>query len=509
MDKIKILVVEDEVLIAEDLRYCLVGLGYEVLKPVESGELALEVIKSESVQLVLMDILLKGKINGIEAARMIKEKYNIPFIYMTSHSDQVTLEAAKETEPLGYILKPFSENELHGTIELALHKHQMNLKYQESLNQFKYIYENAPLGIYRTTPDGKVLMANPKLLDMFGFNSLEDFQKINLDQYEFHPQYPRDLIKEKIEKEGKLIGWEAVWNRPDGKLIHVRENAIGIRDDQGKIIYYEGTVEDITDKKILNEKIEESEERYRDLVEKACLGIIIYDIEGNIIYSNRQAPELFGYSFEEAKHLNVNDWIHPDDVEMVHDYHRKRMNSERVPAQYEFRGIKQNGEIIYLEVKDGLYKKKNKILGIRTYLWDVTKRKQAEARVEESEARFRMLYEGMPAGYQSLDDDGKIVEVNQKWCKILGYAKKDVLGQHFKNFIPSTCYEKFDRIFNELKEKGQVENTHLELIPKKKTKIPIVVVINGSVTYDINHKVIECHCIFMETTERYSDVIDD
>ncbi len=121
MDKVNILIVEDEVLIAEDLKFCLVGLGYHALKPVESGEAALEVIASESVDLILMDILLKGELDGIQTSRLIRENYTIPIIYMTSHSDQTTLEAAKETEPLGYILKPFSENELHGTIELALY----------------------------------------------------------------------------------------------------------------------------------------------------------------------------------------------------------------------------------------------------------------------------------------------------------------------------------------------------------------------------------------------------
>lgn len=127
----KILIVEDEGIVAKDIKKRLENLGYTVPAIVPSGEEAIRAAK-ENPDLVLMDIVLKGDIDGIKAAEIIRAQFNIPVVYVTAHADNRVLQRAKATEPYGYILKPFEDRELHTTIEMALYKYKMEKKVKES-----------------------------------------------------------------------------------------------------------------------------------------------------------------------------------------------------------------------------------------------------------------------------------------------------------------------------------------------------------------------------------------
>ena len=125
MTKAQIMVVEDEGIVALNVENSLKGLGYEVLDVVASGEEAIEEAERTRPDLVLMDIMLEGDMDGVEAAEQIRERFNIPVIYLTAHADDDTLQRARITEPFGYLLKPFEERELHTTIEIGLYKHKV------------------------------------------------------------------------------------------------------------------------------------------------------------------------------------------------------------------------------------------------------------------------------------------------------------------------------------------------------------------------------------------------
>ena len=132
MNRNQILVVEDERIVADDIKMSLERLGYIVPGIAHSGEEAIKKAKDFSVDLVLMDIVLEGRMDGTEAASTIRSRFNIPVVYLTAHSDETTLGRATATEPFGYILKPFEDKDLQATIEVALYKHRMELKLAES-----------------------------------------------------------------------------------------------------------------------------------------------------------------------------------------------------------------------------------------------------------------------------------------------------------------------------------------------------------------------------------------
>src|SRR5215208_2829516 len=110
------------------------------------------------------------------------------------------------------------------------------------------LLEGLPIGVYRTSPDGRVLMANPSLLRMLGYASLAELSSRDLNQ-EFEPEYLRSEFRQTLERVGEVIGWEATWRRKDGSSFYARESARAVRDGRGAILYFEGTVEDVTSRR--------------------------------------------------------------------------------------------------------------------------------------------------------------------------------------------------------------------------------------------------------------------
>lgn len=138
MDGAKVLVVEDESVVAMDLKDRLVDLGYSVPAFASSGEEAIRRVAKEQPDLVLMDVRLKGKMDGIEAAEVIRARFNIPVVYLTAFADDDTLRRAQVTAPFGYLVKPFEELQLHATIKMALHKHKLERALHESEERLRH-----------------------------------------------------------------------------------------------------------------------------------------------------------------------------------------------------------------------------------------------------------------------------------------------------------------------------------------------------------------------------------
>ena len=144
MSKAKILVVEDEQITAMDMQSRLKTLGYDVPALASSGEEAIQKTAETHPDLVLMDIKLKGDMDGIQAAEQIRNRFNIPVIYLTAYADEDTLQRAKVTEPYSYILKPFQTRELQTNIEVALYKHRMDNKLRENEERYRTLFK----GVY-------------------------------------------------------------------------------------------------------------------------------------------------------------------------------------------------------------------------------------------------------------------------------------------------------------------------------------------------------------------------
>lgn len=163
---------------------------------------------------------------------------------------------------------------------------------RESEEHFRTLYENLTIGVYRTTPEGRVLLANPTLLRMLGYASMDQLSERNLES-DYEPSYSRQAFREWIERHGEIRGLEAAWHRRDGSTIFVRESARLVRHPDGGPKYYEGTVEDITDRKRVEEDLTRTLSLHKATLESTTDGILVVDRGGKITSYNRRFVEMW------------------------------------------------------------------------------------------------------------------------------------------------------------------------------------------------------------------------
>ena len=177
MEKTRILIVEDEGLIARDIEDMVRNAGYEVCAVVGTGEDAIKKAETTHPDLILMDIILRGAMDGVEAAEKIREQFNIPVIYLTAHTDENTLERAKLTEPLGYTLKPVEQKELMTVMEMALYKHQMEIKLRERQGWLSTILQSIGEGVIATERFGNITFMNSVAEKLTGWTQPDSIGK--------------------------------------------------------------------------------------------------------------------------------------------------------------------------------------------------------------------------------------------------------------------------------------------------------------------------------------------
>lgn len=160
MQQVNIMIVEDEKIVAADIRQNLTMLGYLVPSVLASGEEAIKKASEQCPDLVLMDIQLKGKIDGIEAAKIVQTRLNVPVVFITAFADEATIQRAKSTEPYGYIVKPFGKKELQSTIEIALYKYGRERRLKTNEQWLMSVFRNIGEGVVAVDRAGSVCIMN-------------------------------------------------------------------------------------------------------------------------------------------------------------------------------------------------------------------------------------------------------------------------------------------------------------------------------------------------------------
>ena len=220
MPPIRILIVEDENIVAMDLGKRLKRLGYEVPATASSGEQAIQSAGEHRPDLVLMDIVLKGEMDGIQAAEEIHARYDIPVVFLTAYADDKTLQRAKLTGPLGYIVKPFKEGELHAVIQAGLYRHDVERRLEESEERYRTLFDNVNDAIFILDLNGRFLDVNRTACERLGYSREELLQMgaRDIDTHKFAA-----LVDERFEafkKHGQHY-FETAHVRRDGAIIPI------------------------------------------------------------------------------------------------------------------------------------------------------------------------------------------------------------------------------------------------------------------------------------------------
>lgn len=185
MSDTRIMIVEDERIVAKDLQFRLQGLGYQVAAMASEGHDAIAKASASQPNLVLMDIRIEGDMDGIQTADAIRSELDIPVVFLTAYADQATLARAKITEPFGYILKPFEERELQSTIEIALYRHKAEQRLRDSERRYRSLVDNSQGLIWTHDMQGRLLSINPAAAQLLGHAPQE---LVGHDLREFMPR---------------------------------------------------------------------------------------------------------------------------------------------------------------------------------------------------------------------------------------------------------------------------------------------------------------------------------
>jgi len=308
---------------------------------------------------------------------------------------------------------------------------------RESEESFHSVVENAPIGIYRMTPDGRITMVNTALLRVLGYKSFDELAQRDLSKERHEPEYPRLDFQELMKKKGEIIGLESAWKRKDGSTIFVRESARLVRDENHQPRYYEGTVEDITERKQAEEAFRGSETKYKDLFENSLLAISTATPDGRLLNVNLAYAQMYGYRNPDEMMAEVNDighQLYTDSEDRKEVLRILAENGSMMPREMDV--VRRDGSHITVlvsavEVRDP----DGRILYYQANHIDITKRKQAEDALHKSEEQFRLITENMQDMIVQADMEGLILYASPSHKAILNYDPEFLVGKSIYDFI--------------------------------------------------------------------------
>ncbi|MDC7227051.1 MAG: PAS domain S-box protein [Spirochaetales bacterium] len=382
MKKTRILIVEDEVILSMDMTSSLESMGYEVVDAVPSGEEALSLVETDPPDLVLMDVQLEGELDGIQTAEKINNRDFIPIIYISGHTDELTLSRAKITGPYGYISKSFNYNELRTAIDMAIYKNEMQRKVVENETLLDITLENIEDAVINIDEEGFIKYLNLTAAKLLGISKKQaEYTRIDRigiiwkrpDGTELvHPYNSKK--KKKFEKSEYIL-----YNAASGISIPVECSINVLHNTKQKVIGWVYLIQNIVERK----KIDAVQSRLASIVESSQDAIIGIDINGIIRSWNSGAVEIFGYSFDEVVGQNIS-LLHPPNYPNEMPEKIELLRSGEIVPHYEGVRQRKNGELIEMSILPSPIKDPNGIItGISFIARDVTENKNLEKEVIE------------------------------------------------------------------------------------------------------------------------------
>ncbi|MDZ7413620.1 MAG: PAS domain S-box protein, partial [candidate division KSB1 bacterium] len=428
-DAKRILVVEDESLVAADLSRLLERLGHRVVGHAASGKAALKAVEAERPDLVLMDIGLKGELDGIQTASEVYSRFGVPVVFLTAHSDEATLQRAKEAQPFGYILKPFEEREVLATVEMALHRHRLEQVLRESEQRFRAVVDSASEAVIIADEKGDILFCNQAAMRVFGYTTAElvgrSLTVLMPERFRerFRGLFQEEARKERVLFEGRTC--ESVGLRKDGTEFPAEHSlaswCVGDRT------FYSATIRDLSERKETQETIRHKEIMLNNIIDSTRDAMIVVDRQGKVKIFNPAAEALFGYSKDQMLERKIDLLFGPDCVQLV-----KQCFAGKEPAgpdQVLEMEAKGKDKLLPVELSLSKVALNGKSLVVM-HLRDITRRKEAEKQLRQSEERYRQLSENLPVVvYSCLPDEAlRFLFISGKVEELTGHAPGEFVG---------------------------------------------------------------------------------
>ncbi len=431
MSEVRILIVEDEGIEAMDIQHRLASLGYPSAEIVFSGEEAVQKVIETPPDLVLMDIMLPGEIDGVTAAEQIRSRFDIPVIYLTAYADEATLHRAKITEPYGYLVKPFKERELHITIDMALYKHRMEKKLRESERWLATTLRSIGDAVIAADQDGFITFMNPVAEALTAWNMEEArhrkltdvFRIINRDTLG-----PIENPVNKVLREGRIVGLAnhtRLISR-EGKEIPIDDSAAPIKDDQGNITGVILVFRDVTERERADEQVKTERAKLKSILDTMNDGIYLVGRKYDLEYANPSIEKEFGPYLGKKCY----EYLLAGDRPCSWCQFERVLAGQSVRWEWTDPRTQKVHDCIDAPLRntDGSLSK----LKIRR---DITQRKRMEQELWEEKNFSNTAIESLPGIFYLFDSEGRFLKWNKNFELVSGYTSEELSGMHPLDFF--------------------------------------------------------------------------
>jgi len=444
----------------DELKSSISDIGNQLyVKPIQRDEMLRKVVKQNVVLAFETQVYRKDKhIIWISISERAVKARNGNLLYIEGFVEDITERkrvegALKESEEK--LLKAHDNLELRveqRTAELAEMNESLKKENSEretaekalleSEERYRSLIENLPIGIYRNTPGskGRFIMANPAIARMFGYETVDDFLQTSVSDLYWDPA-DRQLFSEKLIAQGHLIAEELQLKKFNNTPMWGAVTVNVVHDEAGEIKYFEGIIEEISDRKKAEEALRESEKRFRSVMEGAPDPIVVYNTKGETTYLNPAFTQIFGWSLDELRNRKI-DYVPkeclPETQMMI-----EKINRDESIHGVETRRFTKSGKVLDISISAAvLHDSHGNPTGQITTLRDISERKQVDKILHKEREKFRILVEESPLGVSLIAKNGHYEYLNPSFVEIFGYTLEDIpTGQiWFKKVFPNHEY---------------------------------------------------------------------
>ena len=457
----KILIVEDQIIIAHELKATLESLGYKAISIEMTAEKGIELCEKDPPDLVLMDIILEGQVDGIEAAEVIRSRWGIPIIFLAAFADKERLKRAKLTYPFGYLIKPFRDQDLKITVEMALYVSKVDAERKRAEEALRYSEEKFSK-IFRTSPeamaiarssDGVYIEVNEGFTKVTGYSKEELIGRSALpgDLNLWARREDRGPFAAALKETGEALGREIQFRHKNGTIRNALLSA-RVLDIKGETCHV-AIISDITERKRMEEELSRSEEKFRTIFENNSAATALIESDWTFSMVNDAYCQMTGFTKQEVVGMSLTQIIPPEDLGRMKEYNlRRRINPQDAPTRYEFTFYRKNGEI-----RDGLISASmipsNQQLIVSVI--DITELKQAEEALRQSEERHRIIIQTAMDGFWMVDLGGRLLEVNETYCRMSGYSYQELLAMNIADLDANETKKEIAAHIKQIRSQGE------------------------------------------------------
>jgi len=400
-------------------------------------------------------------------------------------SDSYEYRYIKKNGEIMWILEMITSIVYHGKraalgsfMDITARKH-MEEALRQSEERYRTVIEDIEEGYYEVDLQGNFTFASDSICATLGYPR-EELIGMSYKNYVPNEQfdYVYNIFK-KVYETGKPIKSYSLINiRKNGERIHVEDSVAPLSDKNGKIIGFKGITRDITQRKIMEEILQKSEDYFREITENSSDVIIITESNGNIKFCSRSVERCLGYKPEELTGKNAFNFIYADDLPRAANDYSKAIQTKDTAIPNEFRVVHKDGSVRLFEGLGKNLLDNPSVAGFIMNIRDVTERKHLEIQKEaaqkslrESEEKYRTILEKMEEGLFELDLKGNITFVNDAECRKLGYSREELTGMNYRQFQDENTAKKTRQIFSEVYKKEEpIQLLDVEIIRKNGSK---------------------------------------